>query len=158
MWKDEHSLKINLCIHEVNLLGLDSRDPEIDRWRRGDRFLLQKITYFECLVNKTIRNFREMRKSQTHSHHHFLQLCFNLSHSLVHTLACNSGLFFPFKEILASALLSMQSQTWTLSFCLIKGLGVCLLVFVSASCIINQEVECHFSGLPLATWREECFA
>lgn len=124
----------------------------------GDRFLLQKITYFKHLMNKTIRNFREMEKSQTHRHHHFLQLCFNLSHSLVHTLACDSRVFFPLKEILASALLSMQSQTWILSFCLIKGLGVCLLVFVSASCIRNQEVECYFSGLPLATWREECFA
>lgn len=52
----------------------------------------------------------------------------------------------------------MQSQTCILSSCLIEGLGFCWFVLGSASPIINQEVECHFSGHPLDIWEEECFA
>lgn len=47
----------------MNLLGLDGKDPEIDRWC-GDRLLLQEMAYFKYLVTKTIRMFYGNKESK----------------------------------------------------------------------------------------------
>lgn len=85
--------------------------------------------------------------------------CVLIYHTVMYThLACNSRVVFFFLR--NSSISPSQHAKSNLDIVLLfdQSLGVCLLVFVSVSHIIHQEVERHFSGHPWATWREECFA